>query len=116
MMTRDELYASLKEALVADQESLDADMADLNETLEANKDRLATLEISKSDAQTVLSGLSDSKSEIEANIAKILQEQQEESRKAMEAAKKKSSGGSSSSNSSGSSESSKAYADCSYSF
>ena len=93
-----------KEALVADQESLDADMADLNETLEANKDRLATLEISKSDAQTVLSGLSDSKSEIEANIAKILQEQQEESRKAMEAAKKKSSGGSSSSNSSGSSE------------
>ena len=93
-----------KEALVADQESLDADMADLNETLEANKDRLANLEISKSDAQTVLSGLSDSKSEIEANIAKILQEQQEESRKAMEAAKKKSSGGSSSSNSSGSSE------------
>ena len=92
-----------KEALVADQEALDADMNDLNETLEANKDRLADLEISRSDAQSVLSGLSDSKSELEANIAKILQEQQEESRKAIEAANKKKNSDNSSSNS-GSSE------------
>ena len=92
-----------KEALVADQEALDADMNDLNETLEANKDRLADLEISRSDAQSVLSGLSDSKSELEANIAKILQEQQEESRKAIEAANKKKNSDNSSANS-GSSE------------
>ena len=89
-----------KEALVADQEALDADMADLNETLETNKDRLANLEISKSDAQNVLSSLSDNKSELEANIAKILEEQQKEAQAAMAAAaKKKNSAGNSGSNS-----------------
>ena len=92
-----------KEALVADQESLDADMKDLNDTLETNKDRLANLEISKTDAENVLSSLGDNKTELEANIAKILEEQQAEAQKAMEAAKKKSSSSESSGNSGGSS-------------
>ncbi|MBQ6387365.1 MAG: peptidoglycan DD-metalloendopeptidase family protein [Ruminococcus sp.] len=78
-----------KETLSADKQSLDEDMQDLNNTLEKNKNRLSTLEISQKDTQNVLDNLSDHQSELEANIAKILEEQQREAQAAMEAAKHK---------------------------
>ena len=72
-----------KEALTQDEETLDADLQDLNGTLEENKDRLMNLKITQDDTKNMLSNLSDSKSELQENIKKILEEQQREAQAAI---------------------------------
>ena len=72
-----------KEALTENEEALNADLEDLNKTLEENKDRLMNLKITQDDTKNMLSNLSDSKSELEDNIKKILEEQQREAQAAI---------------------------------
>ena len=72
-----------KEALTENEEALNADLEDLNKTLEENKDRLMNLKITQDDTKNMLNNLSDSKSELEDNIKKILEEQQREAQAAI---------------------------------
>ena len=72
-----------KDALTENEEALNADLEDLNKTLEENKDRLMNLKITQDDTKNMLSNLSDSKSELEDNIKKILEEQQREAQAAI---------------------------------
>ena len=72
-----------KEALTENEVALNADLEDLNKTLEENKDRLMNLKITQDDTKNMLSNLSDSKSELEDNIKKILEEQQREAQAAI---------------------------------
>ena len=78
-----------KEALSEDEEALNADLDDLNKTLEENKDRLMNLQITQSDAKSMLNNLSDSKGELEDNIKRILEEQQKEAQAAIARQKQK---------------------------
>ena len=71
-----------KDALTENEEALNADLEDLNKTLEENKDRLMNLKITQDDTKNMLNNLSDSKSELEDNIKKILEEQQREAQAA----------------------------------
>ena len=72
-----------KDALTENEEALNADLEDLNKTLEENKDRLMNLKITQDDTKNMLNNLSDSKSELEDNIKKILEEQQREAQAAI---------------------------------
>lgn len=100
-----ESLISAKDEREAEEAALDADIQDLNETLEQNKERLSSLELTKTNTQQFISSLSGEKSELEANIARILEEQQREAEAAIRAeqAKKNANSGSNSSSNSGSS-------------